>query len=219
MVDRRLGARGAKSAQNKDKQKNVSRHLHNCGLSILAIGRRRHFYQSQSSGQAIFSDRANFFWHRSKNLIHDPFRHVCLFGLVLLRFLLTLFLEKKMSELTGDWRTRPRAALLPPAPSSRLEFTRDTSADNAEHSWKSTGLLCKFVMLSGAHFVSHSQRRMRMGGDSNPRYLSAHTLSRRAQSTTLSPIQNDLPLPLNLNLGAMKGNRLRLRASGRGKAS
>jgi hypothetical protein len=28
----------------------------------------------------------------------------------------------------------------------------------------------------------------RMGGDSNPRCLSAHTLSRRAQSTTLSPI-------------------------------
>ena len=116
MVDRRLGARGAKSAQNKDKQKNFSRHLHNCGLSFLAIRRRRHFYQSQSSGQAIFSDRANFFQHRSKNLIHNPFRHVCLFGLVLLRFLLTLFLEKKMSELTGDWRTRPRAALLTPPP-------------------------------------------------------------------------------------------------------
>src|SRR5437867_6783926 len=28
-----------------------------------------------------------------------------------------------------------------------------------------------------------------MGRDSNPRCLSAHTLSRRAQSTTLSPIQ------------------------------
>jgi hypothetical protein len=27
-----------------------------------------------------------------------------------------------------------------------------------------------------------------MGGDSNPRCLSAHTLSRRAQSTALSPI-------------------------------
>src|SRR5436853_4608966 len=27
-----------------------------------------------------------------------------------------------------------------------------------------------------------------MGRDSNPRYLSVHTLSRRAQSTTLSPI-------------------------------
>ena len=45
----------------------------------------------------------------------------------------------------------------------------------------------------------------RMGGDSNPRCLSAHTLSRRAQSTTLSPIQNDLPFPLNLNLGSVKG--------------
>src|SRR5881398_739489 len=32
-------------------------------------------------------------------------------------------------------------------------------------------------------------RGERMGGDSNPRCLSAHTLSRRAQSTTLSPIQ------------------------------
>ena len=28
----------------------------------------------------------------------------------------------------------------------------------------------------------------RMGGDSNPRYLSVNTLSRRAQSTTLPPI-------------------------------
>jgi hypothetical protein len=32
-------------------------------------------------------------------------------------------------------------------------------------------------------------RKWRMGGDSNPRYLSVHTLSRRAQSTALSPIQ------------------------------
>ena len=29
----------------------------------------------------------------------------------------------------------------------------------------------------------------RMGRDSNPRYLTVHTLSRRAQSTTLAPIQ------------------------------
>jgi hypothetical protein len=29
----------------------------------------------------------------------------------------------------------------------------------------------------------------RMGRDSNPRYLAVHTLSRRAQSTTLAPIQ------------------------------
>jgi hypothetical protein len=28
----------------------------------------------------------------------------------------------------------------------------------------------------------------RMGRDSNPRYLSVHTLSRRAQSTALAPI-------------------------------
>src|SRR3954462_13932348 len=40
----------------------------------------------------------------------------------------------------------------------------------------------------------------RMGGDSNPRCLSAHTLSRRAQSTALSPIQKNRPLPLNLIL-------------------
>ena len=33
----------------------------------------------------------------------------------------------------------------------------------------------------------------RMGGDSNPRCLSAHTLSRRAQSTTLSPIRFLIP--------------------------
>src|SRR4030095_6710436 len=35
-------------------------------------------------------------------------------------------------------------------------------------------------------------RAERMGGDSNPRCLSAHTLSRRAQSTTLSPILSGL---------------------------
>ena len=33
-----------------------------------------------------------------------------------------------------------------------------------------------------------ASRIWRMGGDSNPRYLSVHTLSRRAQSTTLPPI-------------------------------
>src|SRR4029077_4292159 len=59
------------------------------------------------------------------------------------------------------------------------------------------------------------------GGDSNPRCLSAHTLSRRAQSTTLSPIQNNLPLPLNLNLRGSSDdrNRVRLRGSGRGRLS
>src|SRR6186713_2761646 len=58
-----------------------------------------------------------------------------------------------------------------------------------------------------------------MGGDSNPRCLSAHTLSRRAQSTALSPIQNNLPLPLNLNLYGSRDNpnRVRLRGSGRGR--
>ena len=43
-----------------------------------------------------------------------------------------------------------------------------------------------------------------MGGDSNPRCLSAHTLSRRAQSTTLSPI---LKILLNFSLGQDRGNR------------
>src|SRR5262249_2116219 len=47
-------------------------------------------------------------------------------------------------------------------------------------------------------------RGWRMGGDSNPRCLSAHTLSRRAQSTTLSPIRDNLPPPLNLTLGLVK---------------
>ena len=31
-------------------------------------------------------------------------------------------------------------------------------------------------------------QKQRMGGDSNPRYLSVNTLSRRARSTTLPPI-------------------------------
>src|SRR6476659_7464332 len=64
-------------------------------------------------------------------------------------------------------------------------------------------------------------RFKRMGGDSNPRCLSAHTLSRRAQSTALSPIQNTLPLPLNVNLRASADNRnrVRRRGSGRGRLS
>src|SRR5215831_5847359 len=36
------------------------------------------------------------------------------------------------------------------------------------------------------------------GGIRTPGAFRAHTLSRRAQSTTLSPIQNTLPLPLHL---------------------
>src|ERR1700730_2350823 len=39
-------------------------------------------------------------------------------------------------------------------------------------------LLCKSLMIM----------KWRMGRDSNPRYLSVHTLSRRAQSTALAPI-------------------------------
>ena len=38
MINRGLATRAAEAAQNKDKQKN-SRHLHDCGLSILAIRR------------------------------------------------------------------------------------------------------------------------------------------------------------------------------------
>jgi hypothetical protein len=41
----------------------------------------------------------------------------------------------------------------------------------------------------GASPAKREREAGRMGGDSNPRCLSAHTLSRRAQSTTLSPIQ------------------------------
>src|SRR5438552_17820619 len=52
-----------------------------------------------------------------------------------------------------------------------------------------------------------------MGGDSNPRCLSAHTLSRRAQSTALSPIRANLPFPLHLNLSPAGD----IRARGRGR--
>jgi hypothetical protein len=45
-------------------------------------------------------------------------------------------------------------------------------------------------------------RGKRMGGDSNPRCLSAHTLSRRAQSTALSPIQAPHILTGNLPTGS-----------------
>ena len=47
----------------------------------------------------------------------------------------------------------------------------------------------------------------RMGRDSNPRYLAVHTLSRRAQSTALAPIQGRQDIEANgrllqLNLDA-----------------
>src|SRR5262249_9948114 len=47
-------ARSANADQNKDKE-NDSRHPHNCGLSILAIRRSRHWYQSRFSSQVNFS--------------------------------------------------------------------------------------------------------------------------------------------------------------------
>ena len=80
------------------------------------------------------------------------------------------------------------------------------------------------VLLRANEYPDPAKRKRetgRMGGDSNPRCLSAHTLSRRAQSTALSPIQNNLPLPLNLSLGRSSDdrNRVRLRGSARGRLS
>ena len=48
-----------------------------------------------------------------------------------------------------------------------------------------------------------------MGGDSNPRCLSAHTLSRRAQSTALSPIQAPHTLTANLLYGKLTASYTR----------
>src|SRR5579862_4297617 len=45
-----------------------------------------------------------------------------------------------------------------------------------------------------------------MGGDSNPRYLSVHTLSRRAQSTALSPIPGKLLLDDDVLVGGASGD-------------
>jgi hypothetical protein len=39
-----------------------------------------------------------------------------------------------------------------------------------------------------------------MGRDSNPRYLAVHTLSRRAQSTALAPIQAEDDIEANRRL-------------------
>ena len=65
MVNRRLADRGAKAAQNKDKQKD-SRHLHNCGLSFLAI-RRPSSYLIESAWQGDFSCQAICFASTSIN--------------------------------------------------------------------------------------------------------------------------------------------------------
>ena len=52
-------------------------------------------------------------------------------------------------------------------------------------------------------YINHLSN-WRMGRDSNPRYLAVHTLSRRAQSTTLAPIRNEpeilMPPSLRFNL-------------------
>ena len=44
------------------------------------------------------------------------------------------------------------------------------------------------AIVKPAFYSGSPLSKNRMGGDSNPRYLSVHTLSRRAQSTTLPPI-------------------------------
>src|SRR5947199_9273188 len=59
MVNCGLAARAEKAAENKDKQKK-SRHLHNCGLSFLAI-RRPPSYLNQLSWQVNFSAFSNLF--------------------------------------------------------------------------------------------------------------------------------------------------------------
>ena len=125
------------------------------------------------------------------------------------------FLRKIRARGNLQWRaSRPRFGR-PPPPVTPLgilcairQQTMPNIAGNRQRCY--VKLLC-FCLLATA------SRGERMGGDSNPRCLAAHTLSRRAQSTTLSPIQNDLPLPLNLNLGAAGDNRLRLGKSGRGR--
>jgi hypothetical protein len=40
-----------------------------------------------------------------------------------------------------------------------------------------------------------------MGRDSNPRYLAVHTLSRRAQSTTLAPIRSEPTILVSIDGG------------------
>src|ERR1700730_5002729 len=59
MANRGSAARGAKAAQNKDRQKG-SRHLHNCGLSFLAI-RRPPSYPNQLPWQGNFSRAVIYF--------------------------------------------------------------------------------------------------------------------------------------------------------------
>ena len=64
--------------------------------------------------------------------------------------------------------------------------------------------VCYAELLCNA-LLATVTRGKRMGRDSNPRCpFGAHTLSRRAQSTALSPIQRYLPLPLNLNLSLQR---------------
>ena len=57
--------------------------------------------------------------------------------------------------------------------------------------WVRKVAVCVEGLWSGKNrepFGGERFKKPRMGGDSNPRYLSVNTLSRRAQSTTLPPI-------------------------------
>src|SRR5262245_34543541 len=65
-------------------------------------------------------------------------------------------------------------------------------------------------LVFGCWFTYEPINEWRMGGDSNPRCLSAHTLSRRAQSTALSPIHSNLPRHRNLSPAGDNRNRGRV---------
>jgi hypothetical protein len=86
------------------------------------------------------------------------------------------FLSKMSGRLRTIGSTFFRCSRSTAAPAFR------TRADTLEH-----GRLCYATMLCDWRFRL-LLRGKRMGGDSNPWCLAAHTLSRRAQSTALSPI-------------------------------
>jgi hypothetical protein len=75
--------------------------------------------------------------------------------------------------------------------------------------WSGLGFRQAFGRFSGGAMVRTAWRRCwRRGRDSNPRYLSIHTISSRAPSTTRSPLQRsaarreppELRIPVNLGV-------------------
>ena len=98
----------------------------------------------------------------------------------------------------------------PAPPSIRRLLVSSFSDRRFRASWSALFFIGRFLtsvlkiafFLPACHANSLEVNNLRMGRDSNPRYLSVHTLSRRAQSTALAPILQKVGLWIRMGEGA-----------------